>query len=69
MDDATTSLLGQIRKLRRLNRAAYAILEEDKTMDIVSRFYAYDLKAAKEWHRQIIENDAKILELSRKLCE
>jgi hypothetical protein len=69
MEGATRRIIAKIRQLRRENRAAYAILEDDHTMDLVARFYAAEPDRAKEWHRRILENDAKILELSRKLCE
>ncbi len=62
-------ILMQIRQIRGLNRMLYSTLEDDKTMDLVSRYYAIDPEGAKRWHLKVLENDVKILELTRELCE
>ena len=69
MDEAAKEILMQIRLLRSENRAAYSVLEPDKTMDLVAKFYTVAPEYAKEWHRRVLKNDEKILELSKKLCK
>ncbi len=61
-------ILMEIRAVRRLNRMLYALLEDDKTMDLVGRYYAADPEGAKQWHLKVLENDVKILQLTRELC-
>ncbi len=51
------------------NRALYAGLEDDITMDMVERIWQQDPDLAKKWHRMVLENDLRILELTRELCE
>ncbi len=68
MDEATAKLLNEIRNSRALNRGLYAALEDDKTMDIVARFYAYNPEGAKEWHRLVLPNDLKVAEATAELC-
>ena len=58
-----------IRQARMYNRALYAGLEDDKTMDLVERLYEQNPELAKKWHRSVLENDTRILELTRELCE
>ncbi len=49
------------------NRVLYAQLEDDKTMDMVERLYMQNPELAKRWHLKVLENDLKILDLSREL--
>ncbi len=61
-----------IRRARMANRALYAGLEDDRTMDLVERMYQQDPELAKRWHLMVLENDVKILDLTRELigqCE
>ncbi len=51
------------------NRALYVGLEDDLTMDLVERMYQQNTELAKRWHRMVLENDLRILELTRELCE
>ncbi len=59
----------EIRRARMANRALYAGLEDDHTMDLVERMYQQDPELAKRWHRMVLENDIRILELTKELCE
>ncbi len=69
MARTTTEIMRDIRRARMANRALYAGLEDDRTMDLVERMYQQDPELAKRWHRMVLENDAQILELTRELCE
>jgi hypothetical protein len=73
-DNETAKLLDEIAELRALNRGMYTTLEylysgADKTMDLLRRVYAVDPEKAKAWHRLVLENDLKVLEATKKLCE
>ncbi len=57
----------EIRRVRMANRALYAVIGDDKTMDMVEQLYAQDPELAKRWHLQVLENDVKILALTREL--
>jgi hypothetical protein len=72
-NETDRKILAEIGELRARNRGIYATLEclfggGDRTLDLMKLAYATDPEKAKEWHRQAAEIDAKILELTRKLC-
>ncbi len=56
-----------IRRVRMANRALYAGLEDDHTMDMVERMYQQNPELAKRWHLMVLENDVRILDLTREL--
>ena len=64
-----TEIMRDIRRARMANRALYTGLEDDATMDLVERMYQQDPELAKKWHRMVLENDLRILELTKELCE
>jgi hypothetical protein len=77
---ATKILLNRIAKLRACNRKLYSQLSKafplismqypkDDTLSLIWHVYAVDPAMARVYHRQIIPNDTKILELTRELCE
>ncbi len=68
MDEATAKLLNEIRSCRAKNRGLYSVLEEDKTIDLVARYYAFDPEQAREWHRLVLPNDLKVAEATAELC-
>jgi hypothetical protein len=73
IDKETARLLDEIAELRAFNRGMYATLEylyngSDKTMDLLRSAYAVDPEKAKILHRHILENDLKVLEVTKKLC-
>ena len=68
MARTANEILDDIRSVRARNRAIYTTLSPDKTMDLIAKLYSLNPQKAQEWHRLILANDEKILELTRELC-
>jgi len=72
MDNAGEAIK-KMRELRARNKGRYAFAEyltgEDKTLNLLTKMFELYPELAKEWYREIWEDDRKISEIGEKLCE
>lgn len=71
MARTTKEILDELQVARARNKGLYTfardMLETDDTLALVKRMYDLDPKAAREWHRLVLSNDERIVELTREL--